>query len=157
MSARLTCPSLPEGHVVVPAIVLTSRLFSSDGPAAVDYGGLGHIVARSMIRRFMRPNAPGVLSCASADVSNATDLAENLLAYSCVQSTFEAANEPEKRLPMLGVLQPAPRLLLAVGCLKDCAVHGSMTSSSCRVSERHLEVFDEAFSCKYKQPRCVMQ
>ncbi|KAH7935436.1 hypothetical protein HPB52_007458 [Rhipicephalus sanguineus] len=106
---------------------------------------------------FMRPNAPGVLSCASADVSNATDFAENLLAYSCVLSTFEAANEPNKRLPMLGVLNPSPRLLLAVGCLKDCAVYGSMTSSSCRVSERHLEAFDEAFSCKSEQPRCAMQ
>ncbi|KAH7954150.1 hypothetical protein HPB49_016050 [Dermacentor silvarum] len=41
----------PEGHVVVPALFVTSRLFSTDGPSAVDYGGLGHIVTRSMIRR----------------------------------------------------------------------------------------------------------
>lgn len=150
----------PDGTVVVPAVILTSRLFAVDGPYSVYYGGLGHMVARRMVQRFARPDAPSVLPCATGKpISKAPDFRENLLAYWCVRSAFASATKGRtvKRLPMLGALDPAPRLLLTMGCLKDCAVRRSMTSSSCRVTERHLQAFTQAFSCSSDQDQCAMR
>ncbi|XP_077498480.1 uncharacterized protein LOC144109529 [Amblyomma americanum] len=111
----------PDGSVVVPALLLKSRLVAVDGPHSVYYGGLGHTVARSMAQRFMRPDAPDVLPCAAdKEVSKAPDFRENLLAYWCVRSVFASVTRgrTEERLPMMGVLDPPPKLLLTMGCLK---------------------------------------
>ncbi|KAK8764584.1 hypothetical protein V5799_032802 [Amblyomma americanum] len=108
----------------------------------------------------MRPDAPDVLPCAAdKEVSKAPDFRENLLAYWCVRSVFASVTRgrTEERLPMMGVLDPPPKLLLTMGCLKDCVVRRSMTSSSCRVTERHLQAFNEAFSCGSKKDQCSMR
>ncbi|KAH7971532.1 hypothetical protein HPB49_025566 [Dermacentor silvarum] len=146
-----------DGTLLIPAALLTVPFYSSDGTAAANLGGLGHLIARRLVIRYFVAGAASVpAECRPPPGSPTAGVFENLLAYECVVgSAFDASNASrDPRLPRLPSLSPA-RMVYTAGCLKDCAVRNG-GPASCRAPMRLLGAFDEAFSCASAQPLCSL-
>ncbi|KAK8783938.1 hypothetical protein V5799_009697 [Amblyomma americanum] len=144
-----------DGTVMVPAALFTVPFYAPDGPAAANVGGLGHLIARRLVRRYLVASADIPAECRSSAGSPTDDVVESVLAYDCVQSALIAVNASDgRRLPRLPSLSPR-RILYTVGCLKDCTTEGGRPGG-CHVPFRRLKAFDEAFSCASVEPLCLL-
>ncbi|XP_077500100.1 uncharacterized protein LOC144110908 [Amblyomma americanum] len=145
-----------DGMVMVPAALFTVPFYAPDGPAAANVGGLGHLIARRLVRRYLVASADIPAECRSSAGSPTDDVVESVLAYDCVQSALIAVNASDgPRLPRLPSLSPR-RILYTVGCLKDCTTEGGRPGG-CHVPFRRLKAFDEAFSCASVEPLSMDQ
>ncbi|KAL1443437.1 hypothetical protein MTO96_007515 [Rhipicephalus appendiculatus] len=115
-----------DGTVLVPVPLLAVPFYASDRPAAANLGGLGHLIARRLVTRYLRAavtDASTVPAGCLPPLGSPTDgLFENLLAYDCVSAVFHATNSSgDPRLPRMPSLNP-DRMVYTAGCLTDCAV-----------------------------------
>ncbi|XP_077541682.1 uncharacterized protein LOC144153824 isoform X2 [Haemaphysalis longicornis] len=146
-----------NGTLVIPTLFLRPPYFRKDGPSAANVGGVGHLIARSLAKRYVKPGAAIPAECLEPRGPGGTLLdgvAENLLAYACVRPAMVTTNATrELDLPQLPWLTP-DGVMYVSACLKDCVKTDRREAATCSFPSERMKQFNEAFSCKSKKPLC---
>ncbi|XP_077541432.1 uncharacterized protein LOC144153650 isoform X2 [Haemaphysalis longicornis] len=146
-----------NGTLVIPTLFLRPPYFRKDGPSAANVGGVGHLIARSLAKRYVKPGAAIPAECLEPRGPGGALLdgvAENLLAYACVRPAMVTTNATrELDLPQLPWLTP-DGVMYVSACLKDCVKTDRREAATCSFPSERMKQFHEAFSCKSKKPLC---
>ncbi|XP_064469401.1 uncharacterized protein LOC135384108 [Ornithodoros turicata] len=138
--SRKQLPLPPKSHVIgVPAMLLHNVLFREDLLAAVNYAGLGHLIATALVERFVTFKASKTL-CKQTSWLLGLHIAHK--AY--LQNSVEQAI----RLPVLGL--SSRKLFFVSACLKTCALRGldgTEENADCHDLVKNMQPFAETFEC----------
>ncbi|XP_077536948.1 uncharacterized protein LOC144149268 [Haemaphysalis longicornis] len=142
------------GALVVPVLFLHPPYFNKGAPSAANVGGIGHLIARSLAKRYVKPGASVPAECLGSPGTPLDGEVENLLAYACLRPAMVATNaQRERHLPQLPSLTPEG-VMYVVACLKDCAKRDRGAAKCNFPPFERMKHFNEAFSCKSKEPLC---
>ncbi|XP_077541192.1 uncharacterized protein LOC144153419 [Haemaphysalis longicornis] len=143
-----------NGTLVIPMLFLRPPYYRKGGPSAANVGGIGHLIARSLAKRYVKPGASIPVECLGPGGTLLDGVAENLLAYACVRPAMVTTNATrELDLPQLPWLTP-DGVMYVSACLKDCVKTDIREAATCSFPFELMKNFDEAFSCKSKKPLC---
>ncbi|XP_077541435.1 uncharacterized protein LOC144153652 [Haemaphysalis longicornis] len=127
--------------------------FIKGGPSAANVGGISHLIARSLVKRYVKPGASIPAECLGPPGTPLDGMVENLLAYACVRPAMVVTGAGrELDLPQLPWLTQEGAMY-AFACLKDCA-RTDRGAAKCSFPFERMKNFDEAFSCNSKKPLC---
>ncbi|KAH9381058.1 hypothetical protein HPB48_016667 [Haemaphysalis longicornis] len=146
-----------NGTLVIPALLLKKPYFLKDGPSAVNVGGLSHLIARSLAKRYVKPGAKIPAECLEPRGPHRAlpdGVVENLLAYACVRPAMVVTGaRRELDLPQLPWLTQ-DGIMYTFACLKDCVKTDIREAATCSFPFERMKQFDEAFDCRSNQPLC---
>ncbi|KAH9381304.1 hypothetical protein HPB48_003285 [Haemaphysalis longicornis] len=118
-----------SGALIVPILFTEGLpLYKHGGYGAANVGGIGHLIARGLARRYVKAGAPIPAECLGKPGSPLDGVVENLLAYACIRPAMVATSATgDQDLPLFtSPFLNTDAVMYTFACLKTGALESQM-------------------------------